>query len=53
MDTTGNVYVVDSGNARVQKFDNDGQFLTKWGGLGSGNGQFGFGMYGAGLGDCH
>ena len=36
----GNVYVVDSDNNRIQKFDEDGAFITKWGSLGGGNGQF-------------
>jgi streptogramin lyase len=26
----GNVYVVDTGNLRVQEFSNDGKFLNKW-----------------------
>jgi len=40
IDAAGNVYVVDSGNHRVQKFDSTGKFLTKWGTRGSGPGQF-------------
>jgi hypothetical protein len=36
----GNVYVVDQFNNRIQKFDLNGQFLTKWGSFGNGNGQF-------------
>ncbi|HJX61909.1 MAG TPA: NHL repeat-containing protein, partial [Dehalococcoidia bacterium] len=36
----GNLYVADSGNNRVQKFDLDGLFLAEVGGAGSGNGQF-------------
>src|SRR5262249_26475387 len=39
-DGNGNVYVADTGNARIQKFDASGTFLTAWGGPGSGNGQF-------------
>ena len=39
-DALGNVYVVDSGNCRVQKFTRDGVFLGKWGTCGSGDGQF-------------
>ena len=27
-------------NNRIQKFDPNGTFITKWGTLGSGNGQF-------------
>jgi tripartite motif-containing protein 71 len=40
VDGEGNVYVVDYGNHRVQKFDKDGQFLTKWGTQGSAESQF-------------
>ncbi|MFN4218579.1 MAG: 6-bladed beta-propeller [Candidatus Bipolaricaulia bacterium] len=40
VDATGNVYVVDSGNHRIQKFDSNGKFLSKWGTRGSGPGQF-------------
>jgi len=31
VDQSGNVYVADTQNNRVQKFDNNGNFLTKWG----------------------
>jgi sugar lactone lactonase YvrE len=34
------VYVVDTGNNRVQMFDNDGTWLTSFGSAGTGNGQF-------------
>ena len=40
VDSGGNVYVSDYGNRRIQKFDNDGNFLHTWGIKGSGNGQF-------------
>jgi hypothetical protein len=40
VDGSGNVYVVDQGTYRVQKFDNAGNYITKWGSFGSGNGQF-------------
>jgi tripartite motif-containing protein 71 len=36
----GSVYVTESFNHRVQKFDSDGAFVTGWGSLGSGEGQF-------------
>ena len=42
IDATGNIYVVDSGNHRIQKFDSTGKFLGKWGARGSGDGQFEF-----------
>lgn len=40
VDSSGNVYVVDSGHHRIQKFDSNGNYLAKWGTPGSGNGQF-------------
>jgi len=40
VDSQGNVYVIDGGNHRVQKFDKDGNFLLAWGGLGNGDGKF-------------
>ena len=30
IDSTDKIYVVDKNNDRVQKFDNDGNFITKW-----------------------
>ncbi|MFH1859612.1 MAG: right-handed parallel beta-helix repeat-containing protein [bacterium] len=40
VDTSGNVFVADSGNRRIQRFAPDGTFITKWGSNGSGDGQF-------------
>jgi len=40
VDNEGNVYVTDSGNARIQKFTSDGQFLKTWGVSGAGDGEF-------------
>jgi DNA-binding beta-propeller fold protein YncE len=40
-DAEGNIYVMDTNNSRVQKFDNQGNFLLAWGSAGSGEGQFG------------
>jgi len=40
IDNEGNVYVTDSGNARIQKFTSDGQFLKTWGVSGTDNGEF-------------
>jgi DNA-binding beta-propeller fold protein YncE len=40
VDSTGNVYVVDTDNNRIQKFDADGTFLTTWGSYGMGGGRF-------------
>ena len=40
LDNSGNVYVTDEDNRRIQKFRQDGLFLTEWGTLGSGDGQF-------------
>ena len=42
VDAQGNVYVIDSGNLRVQKFDSSGKFLMMWGENGNGDGQFRF-----------
>ena len=39
-DSNGYVYVVDSGNARIQKFDQNGTYVSKWGEQGTGRGQF-------------
>jgi DNA-binding beta-propeller fold protein YncE len=39
IDAAGNVYVSDTNNDRVQKFDSNGNFITKWGTAGTGNGQ--------------
>ena len=39
-DLEGNVYVVDTRNVRVQKFDSDGNYITMWGSLGCKNNQF-------------
>ncbi len=41
-DSAGNIYVSDSGNQRIQKFDSSGNFLLAWGSLGTGNGQFAY-----------
>jgi len=40
IDAKGNVYVLDTGNDRVQKFDSAGKFLLKWGTRGEGEGRF-------------
>jgi len=40
IDASGNVYVVDSGNNRIQKFDSSGVFKKTWGRSGSGDGYF-------------
>jgi sugar lactone lactonase YvrE len=40
IDGSGTVYVVDSGNARVQVFNSSGQFLRQWGSLGGQPGEF-------------
>ena len=36
----GQVYITDSGNHRIQVFNANGNFITKWGSEGSGDGQF-------------
>ena len=40
VDASGNVYVVDRENNRVQKFNAKGEYLSQFGSAGSGNGQF-------------
>jgi DNA-binding beta-propeller fold protein YncE len=40
IDWSGNFYVAEYANGRVQKFSPTGQFLTKWGSYGTGIGQF-------------
>lgn len=40
LDSSINVYVADTGNNRIQKFDSVGTYTTQWGTGGTGNGQF-------------
>ena len=42
VDGAGDVYVTDTGNHRIEKFDREGNFITQWGGFGNGDGQFNF-----------
>ncbi len=46
VDASGNVYVTDAENYRIQKFSNTGTYLSQFGSYGSGNGEFG-GIYGS------
>jgi DNA-binding beta-propeller fold protein YncE len=39
-DATGNIYVADSGNHRIQKFDSNGNYLSQFGQRGSSYGDF-------------
>jgi hypothetical protein len=39
-DNNGNIYVADTGNHRIQKFDANGTFISAWGTQGSGDNQF-------------
>jgi len=34
VDSKNNIYVADSGNSRIQKFDDNGKFITEWGSKG-------------------
>ena len=49
VDSSGNVYVADNSNHRIQKFNSSGGFITKWGSYGSGDGQFNY-PYGVAVG---
>jgi len=40
VDSSGNLYIADTGNNRIQKFAPDGSFISKFGSEGSGTGQF-------------
>ena len=40
VDSSGNVYVTDSGNYRIQVFDHNGNYKDEWGSQGSSNGKF-------------
>jgi sugar lactone lactonase YvrE len=40
VDAVGNVFIVDRGNSRIQKFDASGAYLAEVGGSGNGNGLF-------------
>jgi DNA-binding beta-propeller fold protein YncE len=40
VDQQGYLYVMDSGNNRLQKFDSNGQSVAMWGTKGTGDGQF-------------
>ena len=40
VDSSGNIFVLDVDNSRIQKFDSSGNFLSKWGSAGSAESQF-------------
>jgi hypothetical protein len=40
IDANNKLYVLDQGNARIQVFDHQGNFLSMWGSQGTGAGQF-------------
>lgn len=40
MDDAGNMYILDSGNCRIQKFDPEGKYLASFGREGQGPGEF-------------
>ncbi|HQM74001.1 MAG TPA: NHL repeat-containing protein [Candidatus Saccharicenans sp.] len=42
VDGAGNIYVLDSGNNRIQKFSPDGKFLASFGRFGQGPGEFNY-----------
>lgn len=45
VDPSGNVYITDSLNHRVQKFDDSGNLLDKWGGNSGNGGPGAYGIY--------
>jgi NHL repeat len=40
VDGSGNVYVADTLNWRIQRFDSSGNYVSQWGGFGNGPGKF-------------
>jgi len=40
VDVDGNIYILDAGNYRIQKYDPEGEFLTSFGRKGQGPGEF-------------
>ena len=40
IDSSGNLWVVDGGNYRIEKFNSNGEYLSQFGSYGYGNGQF-------------
>jgi len=40
VDGQDNVYIADERRQHIQKFDSEGNFMAKWGTLGTGDGQF-------------
>jgi len=40
LDSSGNIYVTDAGNNRIQKFNSSGGYLAQWGSFGTDAGQF-------------
>ena len=38
--SSGNVYVADTANNRIQVFSSNGTFISKWGKYGAGDGSF-------------
>jgi len=40
VDSSGKIYVLDTANHRIQKFDSNGNFLSLWGSFGSEAGEF-------------
>ena len=45
IDSHDRLYVTDTGNSRVEVFQSDGTYLSQFGSVGNGNGQFGAGIH--------
>ena len=48
MGPDGRFFVLDAGNARIQVFDQDGEYITQWGDHGTAAGEFDFSWSGEG-----
>ena len=52
IDGSGNIYMLDNTNSRIQKFNSTGQFISKNGSNGTGDNQFSLGLFLRGTGNA-